>query len=78
MKWLRLPFVCLFSFSAESFAMAETPNSATPKNPTDIARETFKRLAIERIAPTPDAYRKLYFEIAGIVEQPEPKPEPVS
>lgn len=56
--------------------MAETPNSATPKNPTDIARETFKRLAIERIAPTPDAYRKLYFEIAGIVEQPEPsKPD---
>lgn len=58
--------------------MAETPNSATPKNPTDIARETFKRLAIERIAPTPDAYRKLYFEIAGIVETIEPsKPEVV-
>lgn len=56
--------------------MAETPNTAAPKNPTDIARETFKRLAIERIAPTPDAYRKLYFEIAGIVEQPEPsKPD---
>jgi diguanylate cyclase len=52
--------------------MAEKPSSAPLKNPTDIARETFKRLAIERIAPTPDAYRKLYLEISGIEEQAEP------
>lgn len=41
------------------------PKTAT-MSPTDIARETFKRLALERIAPTPDAYRKLYIEISGI------------
>lgn len=39
------------------------------KSPTDIARETFRQLAIQRIAPTPDAYRKLYNEIAGIPDE---------
>lgn len=41
-------------------------SKSAPTSPTDIARETFKRLALERIAPTPDAYRKLYIEISGI------------
>lgn len=41
-------------------------SKSAPSSPTDIARETFKRLALERIAPTPDAYRKLYFEISGV------------
>jgi diguanylate cyclase len=41
------------------------------QNPVDIAREAFKRLATRRIAPTPDAYRDIYDEIAGI-EKPLP------
>ncbi|MBI3711441.1 MAG: diguanylate cyclase [Burkholderiales bacterium] len=44
-------------------------------SPTDIARETFKRLALERIAPTPDAYRKLYIEISGVDESESVKLE---
>ena len=43
-------------------------NTPAPKSPTDIARETFKRLAIERIAPTPDAYKKIYNDISGVPE----------
>jgi diguanylate cyclase len=46
-------------------------------NPADIAREAFRRLATRRIAPTPDAYRAIYDEIAGIPPappQPQPKP----
>jgi diguanylate cyclase len=35
------------------------------QNPADIARETFRRLAMRRIAPTPDAYRDIYDEVAG-------------
>ncbi|HJW54727.1 MAG TPA: GGDEF domain-containing protein [Burkholderiaceae bacterium] len=35
------------------------------QNPADIAREAFRRLATRRIAPTPDAYRDIYDEIAG-------------
>jgi diguanylate cyclase len=35
------------------------------QSPADIAREAFKRLAMRRIAPTPDAYREIYLEIAG-------------
>ncbi|MCX8087058.1 MAG: diguanylate cyclase [Rhodocyclaceae bacterium] len=34
-------------------------------NPSEIARETLKRLAQQRIPPTPDNYRTLYHEIAG-------------
>lgn len=46
--------------------MSDKPNNSVPKTPTDIARETFKRLAVERIAPTPAAYKKLYVEISGV------------
>ncbi|MES2070374.1 MAG: GGDEF domain-containing protein [Pseudomonadota bacterium] len=45
--------------------MSNTPNNPQFKSPTDIARETFRRLALDRIAPTPEAYRKLYQEISG-------------
>jgi diguanylate cyclase len=38
------------------------------QNPADIAREAFKRLATRRVAPTPDAYRQIYNEIAGLAE----------
>ncbi|MBC3861746.1 GGDEF domain-containing protein [Undibacterium jejuense] len=46
--------------------MSNKPNNPQLKSPTDIARETFRQLAIQRVAPTPDAYQKLYNEIAGI------------
>jgi diguanylate cyclase len=36
-------------------------------NPSEIARETLKRLALQRTPPTPDNYRTLYHEIAGTV-----------
>ncbi|MDR2165318.1 MAG: diguanylate cyclase [Zoogloeaceae bacterium] len=36
-----------------------------PKNPTDIARETIRQLAVRRIPPTPDHYQEIYAEIAG-------------
>lgn len=52
------------------------PNSNTPpKSPTDIARETFRQLAIQRIAPTPDAYQKLYNQIAGIPDTAATQPD---
>ncbi|MGW8393906.1 GGDEF domain-containing protein [Pseudoduganella sp. HUAS MS19] len=44
-----------------------TNPAAADMNPADIAREAFRRLAVRRIAPTPDAYRDIYNEIAGIV-----------
>jgi diguanylate cyclase len=46
--------------------MSTKKSNTAFNSPTDIARETFRRLAIERVAPTPDAYRKLYIEISGI------------
>ncbi|MCG2582891.1 GGDEF domain-containing protein [Massilia sp. TS11] len=47
--------------------MANHPPGPIDKNPADIAREAFRRLATRRIAPTPEAYRDIYNEIAGIV-----------
>lgn len=40
------------------------------QNPAEIAREAFRQLATRRIAPTPDAYRKIYDEIAGYAIEP--------
>ena len=34
-------------------------------NPTDLARETLKLMAVRRIAPTPENYQRYYHEIAG-------------
>ena len=36
-----------------------------PVNPTDIARETLRQLAKNRIAPTPENYGDLYYRIGG-------------
>jgi diguanylate cyclase len=36
-------------------------------NPSEIARETLKRLSLQRTPPTPDNYRTLYHEISGTV-----------
>lgn len=44
--------------------------AAPSRNPADIAREAFRRLATHRIAPTPDAYRDIYNEIAGLPSTP--------
>lgn len=44
------------------------------QNPADIAREAFRRLATRRIAPTPNAYRDIYNEIAGIATEPLTQP----
>jgi diguanylate cyclase len=56
-------------------------NSSTPtvppgQNPAEIAREAFRRLATRRIAPTPDAYRDIYNEIAGVAGVPALAPPP--
>lgn len=57
--------------------MSNKPSDNPFKSPTDIARETFRRLAIDRVAPTPEAYRKLYLEISGAPEEtPVTKAEP--
>ncbi len=45
--------------------MTELVNSPKLANPIEIARETLRRLAMQRIAPTPDNYRNLYHEISG-------------
>ncbi len=50
--------------------------AAAEQNPADIAREAFRRLATRRIAPTPEAYRTIYLEIAGLSE-PDPEPSAV-
>ncbi|MES2127364.1 MAG: GGDEF domain-containing protein [Pseudomonadota bacterium] len=55
--------------------MSSTPASPSEQNPADIAREAFRRLATRRIAPTPEAYRIIYNEIAGIAEAPPQIPE---
>jgi diguanylate cyclase len=36
------------------------------KHPSELARETLRQLAMRRVPPTPDNYRTLYNEIAGI------------
>ncbi|MBE9609450.1 GGDEF domain-containing protein [Chitinilyticum piscinae] len=41
--------------------------SSTP-NPTVIARETLKQMALRRLVPTPDHYEAIYHEIAGTPE----------
>ena len=43
---------------------------ATLTNPAEIARETLKQMMIRRMAPSPDNYRAIYNEIAGIAEKP--------
>ena len=40
---------------------------AAISNPSEIAREVLRQLAIRRIPPSPDNYFTLYYEIAGTV-----------
>ena len=53
---------------------SSTPGAGAAANPAEIAREAFRRLATRRIAPTPDAYRAIYDEIAGVPPAPPPAP----
>lgn len=51
---------------------------ATLTNPSEIARETLRQLMTRRVAPSPDNYRAIYNEIAGISDKGkavEPFPE---
>lgn len=43
---------------------------ATLTNPSEIARETLKQLLSRRLAPSPENYRAIYNEIAGVQERP--------
>lgn len=45
------------------------PKMTDTSQPSDLARETLRQLAMRRIAPTPDNYRALYHEIAGSVAE---------
>jgi diguanylate cyclase len=51
-----------------------TPPPGLLRNPVDIAREAFRRLAATRTAPTPQAYREVYDAITGA---PPPAPAPL-
>jgi diguanylate cyclase len=42
-----------------------------PSTPIDIARQALKQLAMSKVAPTPDNFRKVYDEIAGIRSEDE-------
>lgn len=39
-----------------------------PSNPTELARETLKQLALRRVPPTPDHYEAIYHEVASTPE----------
>src|SRR4051812_2147293 len=53
---------------------SHTPPVPPNQNPAEIAREAFRRLAARRIAPTPDAYRDIYDEVAGLPSRAAPPP----
>ncbi|MCL4757187.1 MAG: GGDEF domain-containing protein [Rhodocyclaceae bacterium] len=40
-----------------------------PTNPSEITREALRRLAMQRMPPTPDNFRKLYNEVAEIEDE---------
>ena len=42
---------------------------ATLTNPSEIARETLRQLMTRRVPPSPDNYRSIYNEIAGVVDK---------
>ena len=54
--------------------MAEPTVKINLDNPTEVARETLRRLAMRRIAPTPDNYQTLYEEIVGVPSAPPADP----
>lgn len=50
--------------------MAESSDKINLNNPSEVARETLRRLAMRRLAPTPDNYQTLYEEISGTPTAP--------
>lgn len=48
----------------------------TSKPPAEIARETIRLLAGRRLPPTPENFRKVYHEVAGVTDPPEELAEP--
>jgi diguanylate cyclase len=58
--------------------MAEPTDKINLANPTEVARETLRRLAMRRIAPTPDNYQTLYEEIVGVPGAATKTPSPAS
>ena len=52
------------------------PPGTPGQNPAEIAREAFRQLAVRRIAPTPDAYRDIYNQIAGVPPAAPADPAP--
>lgn len=56
--------------SANPAPASGTPQNNSAQNPAEIAREAFRRLATRRIAPTPEAYRAIYNDIAGLKQAP--------
>ena len=46
-----------------------------PSNPTEIAREVIRLLAVRRVAPTPDNYKIIYAEVSGAPADLEDFPE---
>ncbi|MEC4721791.1 diguanylate cyclase [Noviherbaspirillum sp. CPCC 100848] len=53
--------------------MQDKDKKPETQSPADIARETFRRLAMRRVAPTPDAYRDVYEEITGARSESGPE-----
>ena len=53
--------------------MSPKQEKTVPQNAAEIAREAFRRLAAQRIAPTPDAYRRIYDEVAGLARALDPE-----
>jgi len=47
--------------------MTTNKQSKSALAPLDIARETFKQMAVRRVVPTPDNYKLIYDEISGTV-----------
>ena len=43
---------------------------ATLTSPSEIARETLKALAANKLPPTPDNYAKAYQKMSGVVQDP--------
>jgi diguanylate cyclase len=58
--------------------MAEPTVNINTSNPTEVARETLRRLAMRRIAPTPDNYQTLYDEIVGVPSESSSAPSPAT
>lgn len=46
--------------------MNDKPPKPQNRNPAEIARDAFRQLAARRVAPTPEAYREIYDELAGV------------